>query len=87
MNYISRPLVYGSYGGIRIFLMSVAAAILEPSTVEKKSLCRFENIQCIDAISVLLFGRLHEVVRVSKSVRAEMKVRHRSIMTKNLSPE
>ena len=46
---------------------------------------RLENIHCIDPTSVLLFNRLHEVVRVGKSIRAEINFRHRSISTTQIN--
>ena len=49
-----------------------------------KSVYKPSNIHCVDAMSILLFDRLNDTVRVGPSVRKEMKNQSRSIsVTKN----
>ena len=68
----------------QISLAAVVSAILAPAAVGVKSLYKPSNIHCVDAMSILLFDRLNETVRVESSVRKEMKSQSRSIsVTKN----
>ena len=71
----------------QISLAAVATAILEPPFVGGKSTYTSANIHCIDAMSVLLFDRLNEIVRVGKSIRSEMKSKHRSISKTQQQPQ
>ena len=71
----------------QISLAAVATAILEPPYIGGKSLYTSANIHCIDAMSVLLFDRLNEIVRVGKSIRSEMKSKHRSISKTQVQPQ
>ena len=71
----------------QISLAAVATAILEPPFVGGKSTYTSANIHCLDAMSVLLFDRLDEIVRVGKSIRSEMKSKHRSISTTQQQPQ
>ena len=52
----------------QISLAAVATAILEPPFVGGRNLYTSANIHCIDAMSMLLFDRLDEIVRVRKSI-------------------
>ena len=68
----------------QISLAAVVSAILAPVDVGAKSVYKQSNIHCVDAMSILLFDRLHDTVRVGSSVRKEMKSKSRSIsVTKN----
>ena len=68
----------------QISLAAVASAILAPIDVGVKSIYKPSNIHCLDAMSILLFDRLNDAVRVGTSVRQEMKIQSRSIsVTKN----
>ena len=71
----------------QISLAAVATAILEPPFVGGRSLYTSANIHCIDAMSVLLYDRLNEIVRVGKTIRSEMKSKHRSISKTQLQPQ
>ena len=71
----------------QISLAAVATAILEPPVVGGKGSYTSANIHCIDAMSVYLFDRLNEIVRVGKTIRSEMKSKHRSISKTQLQPQ
>lgn len=68
----------------QISLAAVVSAILAPVDIGVKSVYKPSNIHCVDAMSILLFDRLNDTVRVGPSVRKEMKNQSRSIsVTKN----
>ena len=68
----------------QISLAAVVSAILAPVDIGAKSVYKPSNIHCVDAMSILLFDRLNDTVRVGSSVRKEMKNQSRSIsVTKN----
>ena len=68
----------------QISLASVVSAILAPVDAGVKSIYKPSNIHCVDAMSILLFDRLNDTVRVGTNVRKEMKRQSRSIsITKN----
>ena len=68
----------------QISLAAVVSAILAPVDIGVKSVYKPSNIHCVDAMSILLFDRLNDTVRVGSSVRKEMKNQSRSIsVTKN----
>ena len=68
----------------QISLAALVSAILFPIDVGVKSVYKPSNIHCVDAMSILLFDRLNDTVRVGTSVRQEMKIQSRSIgVTKN----
>ena len=68
----------------QISLAAVVSAILAPVDIGVKSIYKPSNIHCVDAMSILLFDRLNDTVRVGLSVRKEMKNQSRSIsVTKN----
>ena len=71
----------------QISLAAVATTILEPPVVGGKSSYTSANIHCIDAMSVYLFDRLNEIVRVGKTIRSEMKSKHRSMSKTQLQPQ
>lgn len=72
----------------QISLAAVATAILAPNVTSDQLLdpefkieseYTLNNIHCIDAMSVLLFDRLNEGVRIGNNIRAELKRKSRSI--------
>ena len=68
----------------QISLAAVVSAILAPVEPGVKSIYKRSNIHCVDAMSILLFDRLNDTVRVGPTVRKEMKTQSRSIsVTKN----
>ena len=68
----------------QISLAAVVPAILAPVDIGVKSVYKPSNIHCVDAMSILLFNRLNDTVRVGPSVRKEMKNQSSSIsVTKN----
>ena len=68
----------------QISLAAVVSAIIAPVDVGVKSIYKPSNIHCVDAMSILLFDRLNDTVRVGTSVGKEMKRQSRSIsVTKN----
>jgi hypothetical protein len=71
----------------QVSLAAVATAILAPPVSGGLSAYEPGNIHCIDAMSVLLFDRLNEPVRVGKTTRQEMNDKHRSISTTKENPQ
>ena len=63
----------------QVSLASVATAILRHPNIEGIAEYRRENIHCVDAMSVYLFDKNSQGVRVGKTVRKEMKRKSRSI--------
>lgn len=68
----------------QISLAAVVSAMLAPVEVGLTSIYKRSNIHCLDAMSILLFDKLNDTVRVGESVRKIMKGKSRSIsVTKN----
>ena len=63
----------------QISLAAVVSAILAPIDIGVKSIYKPSNIHCVDAMSILLFDRLNDTVRVGLSVRKEMKINQEAL--------
>lgn len=63
----------------QVSLASVATAILRHPSIEGIAEYRRENIHCVDAMSVYLFDKNSQGVRVGQTIRKEMKRKSRSI--------
>jgi hypothetical protein len=63
----------------QVSLASVATAILRHPNLDGLSEYRRQNIHCVDAMSVYLFDKNSQGVRVGKTVRKDMKRKSRSI--------
>ena len=71
----------------QISLAAVVSAILAPVEPGVKSIYKRSNIHCVDAMSILLFDRLNDAVRVGPTVRKEMKTQSRSISVTMNQPQ